>query len=198
MIENIKHIKELKRVMDSLKSNNDDFEFNPAEFISKLGIDIDQLEEKFQSEFKKKLEVLYSLDNDNPEPEYHYDTDSGFDLRSSTTLTLEPGDRALIPTGLRIDIPSRYEIQVRPKSGLTLKKGLTVLNTPGTVDQGYTGEIKVIVINLGKETQTISVGDKIAQAVLSPVIQGGEIQLKRISKIVDKDRNSNGFGSTGN
>ena len=73
-----------------------------------------------------------------------------------------------------------------------------MLNTPGTVDQGYTGEIKVIVINLGNETQTITVGDKIAQAVLSPVIQGGEIQLKRITEIVDKDRNSNGFGSTGN
>lgn len=198
MIGSIKHIQELKRVMDSLKSNNDEFEFNANDFISKLGIDIDKLEEKFQSEFNQKLEVRYSLDNDNPEPEYHYVTDSGFDLRSSTTLTLEPGDRALVPTGLRIDIPSRYEIQVRPKSGLTLKKGLTVLNTPGTVDQGYTGEIKVIVINLGKEPQTISVGDKIAQAVLSPVIQGGEIQLKRISEIVDKDRNSNGFGSTGN
>jgi len=198
MIGNIKHIKELKKVMDSLKSNNDDFEFNPTEFISKLGIDIDELEEKFQNEFNQKLEVKYSLDNDNPEPEYHYATDSGFDLRSSTTLTLGPGERALVPTGLRIDIPSRYEIQVRPKSGLTLKKGLTVLNTPGTVDQGYTGEIKVIVINLGNETQTITVGDKIAQAVLSPVIQGGEIQLKRITEIVDKDRNSNGFGSTGN
>jgi len=198
MIGNIKHIKELKKVMDSLKSNNDEFEFNATDFISKLGIDIDKLEENFQSEFNQKLEVRYSLDNDNPEPEYHYVTDSGFDLRSSTTLTLEPGDRALVPTGLRIDIPNRYEIQVRPKSGLTLKKGLTVLNTPGTVDQGYTGEIKVIVINLGKEPQTISVGDKIAQAVLSPVIQGGEIQLKRISEIVDKDRNSNGFGSTGN
>lgn len=198
MINNLKQLGELKKVMNSLSSMNDDIEFDQNKFISSLGLDFDKLEETFNSEFNKKLEVSYSLDNDNAEPEYHYKTDSGFDLRSSELVELRPLERKLISTGLRIDIPKRYEIQVRPKSGLTIKRGLTVLNTPGTVDQGYTGEIKVIMINLSSEPQIVEIGDKIAQAVLCPVIQGGEIELIRVSKIEDKDRNDNGFGSTGN
>jgi dUTP pyrophosphatase len=194
----IEKIKELKRVMDSLSSSNEDFEFDPTQLINSLGLDMEEIENTFNQEFKRKLEVQYSFDSDNSEPMYHYNTDSGFDLRSNENHSLLPGERKLIPTGLRIDIPNRYEIQVRPKSGLAYKKGLTVLNTPGTVDQGYTGEIKVILINLSNETQQVSVGDKIAQAVLCPVIQGGEIELVKVNKIEDKDRNSNGFGSTGN
>ena len=198
MIGNLKHLSELKKVMNSLSSMNEDIEFDQNKFIDSLGLDMDKLEETFYNEFKQKLEVSYSLDNDNMEPEYHYKTDSGFDLRSSERVELKPLERKLISTGLRIDIPNRYEIQVRPKSGLTIKRGLTVLNTPGTVDQGYTGEIKVIIINFSNEPQLIEVGDKIAQAVLCPVIQGGEIELKRVLSINDKDRNDNGFGSTGN
>jgi len=198
MINNIKQINELRKVMSSLKNVDSDLEFDPVKMMQSLGINYDEIENSFNEGFNKKLEVKYSLDNDNSEPMYHYSTDSGFDLRSAESLEIKPLERRLISTGLRIDVPRRYEIQVRPKSGLTIKRGLTVLNTPGTVDQGYTGEIKVIMINLSDEVQVISVGDKIAQAVLCPVIQGGEIDLIRVSKIDEKDRNDNGFGSTGN
>ena len=121
-----------------------------------------------------------------------------FDLRSNVDISLEPFGRALVPTGIHFDVPLRCEIQVRPKSGLAIKRGLSVLNTPGTVDYGYTGEIKVIVFNMSNEVQNIFKGDKIAQAVICPVVQGGEVKLKRVNKIDDKDRNANGFGSTGN
>ncbi|NDB80176.1 dUTP diphosphatase, partial [archaeon] len=120
------------------------------------------------------------------------------DLRSNESFELKSLERRLVPTGLYLDVPERCEIQVRPKSGLAINKGLSVVNTPGTVDYGYTGEIKVILINLSNETHTISKGDKIAQAVVCPVVQGGEIQLNRVQEIKEKDRNSNGFGSTGN
>jgi len=198
MINNLKQLNDLRKAMGSLKDLNIDDNLDPTSMLQSLGIDIEKIEDSFMQDFNKKLEVRYSYDSDNPEPMYHYDTDSGFDLRSNETHTLDPGETVLIPTGLKIDIPRRYEIQVRPKSGLAIKKGLTVLNTPGTVDQGYTGEIKVIVINLSRKIQTIAVGDKIAQAVLCPVIQGGEIELKKVSNIEDKDRSDNGFGSTGN
>jgi dUTP pyrophosphatase len=103
-----------------------------------------------------------------------------------------------VSTGLFLNIPEGYEIQVRPKSGLAIKKGLSVLNTPGTVDQGCTGEIKVIVINMSDLAQTIEFGDKIAQAVLCPVVSGKWVTLKRVLDINNKDRGENGFGSTGN
>jgi dUTP pyrophosphatase len=106
--------------------------------------------------------------------------------------------RALVPTGLYLNVPERCEVQVRPKSGLAIKRGLSVLNTPGTVDYGYTGEIKVIMFNLSNETQKINKGDKIAQAVICPVAQGNQVELVRVEEIKEKDRNANGFGSTGN
>jgi dUTP pyrophosphatase len=140
----------------------------------------------------------YVYKSENKEPEYAYATDSGFDLRANETVTLEPFGRALVPTGLFLDVPERCEVQVRPKSGLAIKRGLSVLNTPGTVDYGYTGEIKVIVFNFTNETQIINEGDKVAQAVVCPVIQGNQIDLVRVNEIKEKDRNDNGFGSTGN
>jgi dUTP pyrophosphatase len=102
-----------------------------------------------------------------------------------------------VPTGLHIDIPENYEIQVRSKSGLALKQGLMVLNSPGTVDQGYTGEIKVIIFNTTKETIKIEKGQKIAQAVVCPVVCGKWLTLKEVSNITEKDRSDKGFGSTG-
>jgi dUTP pyrophosphatase len=98
---------------------------------------------------------------------------------------------------LVFDIPDTFEIQIRPKSGLALKKGLTVLNTPGTVDAGYDGEIQVILFNTNNEEVTINKGDKIAQAVLCPVVSGKWITLTKVNNISEKDRGNNGFGSTG-
>jgi dUTP pyrophosphatase len=110
---------------------------------------------------------------------------------------LEPFGRAAIPTGLKFSIPEYYEVQIRPKSGLALNQGLTVLNTPGTVDEGYTGEIKVIVFNTNNHSYTIPVGMKIAQAVLSPVASGKFVNIVEVDDVEKKDRGNNGFGSTG-
>lgn len=131
------------------------------------------------------------------DPSYNYPTDSGFDLYSIQNVKITGNGRALIPTGLSFDIPEGYEIQVRSKSGLAVDKGLMVLNSPGTVDQGYNGEIKVIIFNTNPWTIEISEGQKIAQAVLSPVVSGKWINMIESDKINEKDRGSNGFGSTG-
>lgn len=162
-----------------------------------LGFTIEELE-KGLKEYSPGLEIGYEvLDTEMELPSYAYDADSGFDLRSTVEVKLKPFERHLIPTGLKIDIPENYEIQVRSKSGLAINKGLMVLNSPGTVDQGYTGEIKVILINLSNETQTIGKGMKVAQAVVSPVISGKWVNLIQKNKVESKDRNENGFGSTG-
>lgn len=162
-----------------------------------FGFTIDELEKGFE-EYSPKLDVGYEmLDEDMKSPSYSYETDSGFDLFSAVDTVIGPWERALIPTGLKIDIPENYEIQVRSKSGLALSRGLMVLNSPGTVDQGYTGEIKVILFNASIEENKIEKGMKIAQAVVCPVINGKWVNLVRKEKVQSKDRNENGFGSTG-
>lgn len=190
--DSIKTLKELESKLTGLDLSN------PEKMMSDLGIDVEQLDKSFESSMIPSVTLNYVNKSNNKEPEYAYDTDSGFDLRANEHVTLEPLERALIPTGLHFDVPENMEIQVRPKSGLSIKKGLTVLNTPGTVDYGYTGEIKVIVINLSNETHTIEVGDKIAQAVICPVTHGRYVNFNKVDEIKEKDRNSNGFGSTGN
>lgn len=193
-------LKGLNELQEQLSSVNLDgvTDMDTSKILDSLGVDVDKLEEGFQKSFQKKVKLEYVLDSENKELEYAYKTDSGFDIRSNERFDLQPLERRLVSTGLFVDVPERCEIQVRPKSGLAIKRGLSVVNTPGTVDYGYTGEIKVILINLSNETQTIEVGDKIAQGVVCPVIQGGEIDLVRVNKIKNKDRNANGFGSTGN
>ena len=169
-----------------------------SDVLSNRNLDLEFFEQILDEELMSPPEIEYVFESDNPDPEYHYLTDSGFDLRANKPVMLQPLERALIPTGLYLDLPPRTELQVRTKSGLAIKRGLMVLNSPGTVDGGYTGEIQVILINLSQENQEINVGDKIAQAVLSPVYQGGEVRLKKVDKLRQKDRNANGFGSTGN
>lgn len=162
-----------------------------------FGVDIEELE-RDMNKLEQKMKVEYSQSNvDSIDPSYAYPTDSGFDLFSTEEIVIESFDRSLIPTGLHIDIPDGYEVQVRSKSGLALKQGLMVLNSPGTVDQGYTGEIQVILFNTTKNNITINKGQKIAQAVISPVVSGKWIKLTKVDNINNKDRNENGFGSTG-
>jgi len=198
MFEKINKIKDDFKTLKDLQSKMSGMDFNnPKEVFEQLGIDYEQLEKEFTNP-DTTVELRYVNDSDNQEPEYHYETDSGFDIRSNETVHIEPLGRKLVHTGLYLDVPSGSEVQIRPKSGLTLKKGLTVLNTPGTIDEGYTGEIKVILINMDNITHTIGKGDKIAQAVLCPVIQGKNVRLTKVSEIKEKDRNENGFGSTGN
>jgi len=165
--------------------------------IDLFGVDIAELE-RDMGNFEQKMKVEYSQSNvDSIDPSYAYPTDSGFDLFSTEEIVIESFGRSLIPTGLHIDIPDGYEVQVRSKSGLALKQGLMVLNSPGTVDQGYTGEIQVILFNTTKNSIIINKGQKIAQAVISPVVSGKWIKLTKVDNINNKDRGEKGFGSTG-
>ena len=162
-----------------------------------MGVDLDQLEKDFENYHPRKPLKYEVMSDDVIEPSYNYPSDSGFDLYSTEEIVLTPFGRALVPIGLKFDIPDGSEIQVRPKSGLAIKQGITVLNTPGTVDSGYNGEIQVIVFNTNPEPFTIQKGMKIAQAVLCPVVNGNWVELIKVDSIEDKDRGDNGFGSTG-
>lgn len=188
-------VESLSNFIDSLEDN--DNEINYRMIMENFGLDIPDLEREM-SEYLPKLDLIYSKSDENAtSPKYAYNTDSGFDLHSTKDLVIPPFDRDLVPTGIHIDIPDGHEIQVRSKSGLALKQGLMVLNSPGTVDQGYTGEIQVILFNTTKNNVKIEKGQKIAQAVLCPVVSGKWINLVEKNKINLKDRNENGFGSTG-
>jgi dUTP pyrophosphatase len=132
----------------------------------------------------------------NPLPEYATEGSSGLDLRASVEgqVELKPLERRLIPTGLFIELPAGYEAQVRPRSGLAVKQGLTCLNSPGTVDSDYRGEIKILLINLSGELQIIHHGDRIAQMVIQKV---EKIKWEEVEVLSESGRNVGGFGSTG-
>jgi dUTP pyrophosphatase len=127
-------------------------------------------------------------------PQYQTSGSVGFDLASIEDLTIEKGKTALIPTGLAFELPHGFEMQVRPRSGLALKHSITVLNSPGTIDSDYRGEIKVILINHGDEDFKISVGDRVAQAVITKVEL---VDFEEVHELSESERGSNGFGSTG-
>ena len=127
-------------------------------------------------------------------PAYAHPGDAGMDVRSIEEVTLAPGARALIHTGLVLVLPPDAEAQVRPRSGLALKHGVTVLNTPGTIDAGYRGEVGVILINLGAEPFVVEKGMKIAQLVISRVTQA---EVVEVASVDETDRGAGGFGSTG-
>ena len=127
-------------------------------------------------------------------PKMAHKGDSGFDLYASESAALKPGDRKLIGTGIKIEVPSGYEAQVRPKSGLAINFGITVLNAPGTIDSGYRGEVKVILVNLGKEEFLVEKGKKIAQLVFAGVECP---ELNETGKLKESKRSDGGFGSTG-
>jgi len=127
-------------------------------------------------------------------PAYAHPGDAGMDVRSIENVTLAPGARALVHTGLVLELPPDAEAQVRPRSGLALKHGVTVLNTPGTIDAGYRGEVGVILVNLGSEAFVVEKGMKIAQLVVAPVAQA---EIVEVSAVDATDRGAGGFGSTG-
>ena len=129
-------------------------------------------------------------------PTYKTSGSSGMDLMAYTknTITISPGKTAIIPTGIAVAIPRNYEIQIRPRSGLAAKKNISVLNTPGTIDSDYRGEIKIILINLSKRSFVVKSGDRVAQMVLCPIVKGKLQEVKKLPKTV---RGKEGFGSTG-
>jgi dUTP pyrophosphatase len=161
-----------------------------------LGFDLEEFEKGFEVSDKRALGYK-KIDPQATTPKYNYPTDSGFDLHSILEIVIPPFGRALIPTGLKFDIDEGYELQVRTKSGLAINHGLIVLNSPGTVDCGYTGEVQVIVFNTNQTEFIITKGMKVAQAVLSPVVNGRWVQLMEVENVIEKDRGDNGFGSTG-
>jgi dUTP pyrophosphatase len=148
-----------------------------------------------------KLNFNFKNESNNPDPEYATAGSSGFDLRANLTevMNLSPrGGFAIIPTGLYFEIPENFEIQVRSRSGLAAKNQVAVLNSPGTVDADYRGEVKVILINHGDEGFTVNHGDRIAQAVIASVIGKNFVRLSKVDNINENtERGSGGFGSTG-
>ena len=142
-----------------------------------------------------KLQILrLSHSADLPLPSYATPGSAGMDLRSAEALTLKPGARALVGTGIAIALPPNFEAQVRPRSGLAVKHGVTVLNSPGTIDADYRGEIKVPLINLGTEDFVIARGDRIAQMVVAPVTMAELVEVEVLDETV---RGAGGFGSSG-
>ena len=129
-------------------------------------------------------------------PRYETPGSSGMDIAAhiKDNIIINPGEKALIPTGFSMAVPKGFEVQIRPRSGLAVKKNITVLNTPGTIDADYRGEIKVILINLGKEKFIIENGERIAQMVVCPVVQAN---LEEVKELSETHRGSGGFGSTG-
>ena len=143
-----------------------------------------------------QLRIRVLRETSNELPAYETAHSAGLDLRANLTepVTLLPGARVLIPTGLRLEIPSGYEGQVRPRSGLALKQGLTVLNSPGTIDADYRGDVGVILVNLSQQDQQIEHGDRVAQLVFAPVTQAQWVEVETLG---ESDRGTGGFGSTG-
>ncbi len=165
-------------------------------------------QEDFNKEFSSmtsnfdysKIKLDFVNKSNNPNPEYASDGASGFDLRAnlSQPLTIESGEYKIIPTGLYFNIPDYMEIQIRSRSGIAAKDGVCVLNSPGTIDSDYTGEIKVILINHGEFKFTVNNGDRIAQAIISSVINKKIVEMTEVDTIEkNTDRNINGFGHTG-
>lgn len=143
-----------------------------------------------------KIKVRVINQSTNPLPEYVTDGAAGMDIRANleNPIILRSMERFLVPTGLFIELPLGFEAQIRPRSGLAIKQGITCLNAPGTIDSDYRGELKVVLINLSQEEQTIHHGDRIAQMVVSTVEQ---VKWKPVKKIKATKRNEGGFGHTG-
>jgi len=147
-----------------------------------------------------KIPVSFVNESNNPNPEYATEGSSGFDLRAylDEPIVLNPSDYTTIPTGLYFKLPPSFEMQIRSRSGLAHKNGVCVLNSPGSIDNDYTGEIKVILINHGKHPFTINNGDRIAQAVIATVLNKNVFDFRLVDTIEETtERGSNGFGSTG-
>lgn len=171
------------------------------------GYDIEDFEKEFKNNIHNdmnydivKINFNFKNESNNPDPEYATAGSSGFDLRANLTepITIKPHSFKIIPTGLYFEIPKNFEIQIRPRSSLAAKHGVTVLNSPGTIDSDYRGEIGVILINHSNNEFVINNGDRIAQAVVSSVISKNIIKLNKVEKIeINTDRGTGGYGSTG-
>ena len=143
-----------------------------------------------------KIKIQKLPDNINKLPSYKTEGSAGMDICAATKKSIQilPGDRSLIPSGIKVEIPTGFEIQIRPRSGLAIQNGITVLNSPGTIDSDYRGEVGVIIINHSNESFSVNPGDRIAQMVVCKIIRA---ELEEVSFLSNTDRGKEGFGSTG-
>jgi dUTP pyrophosphatase len=186
---------DIANLLNIIKNNDENVDYD--DILKSFGINIKEFETDLE-EYTPKINLKFKKSNSNSiTPKYAYISDSGFDLYSVEDTWIFENDRKLIPTGIHLDIPDGYEVQIRSKSGLALNQGLFVLNSPGTIDSGFSGEIQVILFNTTKNRIKIEKGQKIAQAVLCPVVNGKWVELTEETELNKKDRNENGFGSTG-
>ncbi len=190
-IEELKMLRDLEILPQETKDEIDQA-INLAESIK--GSD---KEEKYEISEENKIPVRFINKSGQEAPKYAKDGDSGFDLRASVDGRILPMQRKLVPTGLYFELPDGYELQIRPRSGLAYKHGITVLNSPGTVDTGYRGEIKVLLINLSDEPYIWTAGERIAQGVIAHRVSSDFGNLIEVEEISETERGSGGFGSTG-
>ena len=199
MLDNFEELGKLRERLLNLQEtfSSDTVEVDYDDILKEMDIDLEDIEQKMV-ESNGKLDLPYQiLHPDAVHPKYNYGSDSGFDLHSVEDIVIPPFGRALVPSGLSFDIKDGFEIQVRTKSGLAINQGLMVLNSPGTVDNGYTGEIKGIIFNTNPTEVKIPKGMKFGQAVVCPVVNGDWVELNQVDQINKKERGANGFGSTG-
>ena len=184
---------------DYKKYFNDDGKNGFKEALSSLESQIKGIQDNFDmSNYSPKKSLEYKIVNPlATTPRYNYPTDSGFDLCSTESITIPPLSRALIGTGLAFNLPDGTELQIRSRSGLAAKYGIMVLNSSGTIDCGYTGEVKIVLFNSSQEPFQVERGMKIAQAVYAHCMNGKWVELEEVDEIENKDRNEKGFGSTG-
>lgn len=172
------------------------------DIINEVNTIIDGLTKESQKNIVKSsigAKLKFVNKSDNPDPSFEKEGDSGFDIRAFVPfeVKLPPGKIKMIPTGLYFEVDKGLEVQVRPRSGLAANKGITVLNTPGTVDSGYRGEIKIILANFGEFPLTVQNGDRIAQGVVCPVYGEGNLEILKVEELSNSERSEGGFGHTG-
>jgi dUTP pyrophosphatase len=197
----------LNEILKKLKEYENLLSFDGDEEIDdnlagEINLTLEELNQEImlaKQEELSKLSIKFINKSTNEDPKFAYEGDSGFDLRADIeeSLILNPGERYLVPTGLYFELVKGLEIQVRPRSGLSIKYGITVLNSPGTVDSHYRGEVKIPLINLGQEPFKIVKGDRIAQAVIVPVYGEGKVVLEKTNNINETSRGDGGFNSSG-
>jgi dUTP pyrophosphatase len=199
MLDNFEELGKLRERLLNLQEtfSSETGEVDYDDILKEMDIDLEEIEQQMV-ESNGKLDLPYKiLHPDAVHPKYNYGSDSGFDLHSVEDIVIPPFGRALVPSGLSFDIRDGFEIQVRTKSGLAINQGLMVLNSPGTVDNGYTGEVKGIIFNTNPTEVKIPKGMKFGQAVVCPVVNGDWVDLNQVNEINKKERGANGFGSTG-
>jgi len=192
---------ELMELINQFQSMN-------KEYNNETDVELESYINQLKNMYGESEEIAMSLvktttnfinNSNNPDPTYAKEGDSGFDLRAyiDEPVTLKPLERKLIPTGLKFELSPNTELQVRPRSGMALKHGISVLNTPGTVDEGYRGDVGIIAVNLSNEEYTIQPGERIAQAVIMNVIGQGLSNLEKVETLSETERGDTGYGSSG-